>query len=74
MTVSANVPMPGSYDLLQVALSVFLPVPASCSAADLAPRLFSPRLFSPILIYLFVCMDCRRLASERASHRREVVC
>lgn len=69
MTVSANVPMPGTHDLLQVALSVFLAVPACYPAPDIAPR-----LFPPTLIYLFICMSCWRLATERASHRQEVVC
>jgi hypothetical protein len=69
MTVSANVPMPGSYDRLQVALSVFLAVSASYAVPDLVPR-----LHFPIILVNFICMNCWRLATQRATHRQEVVC
>ncbi|HWY55917.1 MAG TPA: MHYT domain-containing protein [Terriglobales bacterium] len=69
MTVSTIVPMTGSYDHLQVALSVLLAVFVSYTALDLAGR-----LRSAVILINFNCMNCWGPATARASHWQEVVC
>jgi hypothetical protein len=69
VTISANVPMTGSYDRLQVALSVLLAV--SDPYAALGP---AGHLHSPIVLINFICMNCWERATTRASHSQEAAC
>jgi hypothetical protein len=69
VTVSAIVPMTGSHDQFQVALSVLLAVPHP------APYSIFPNPFaSGIILINFFHKNCWTPATARATPRQEVVC
>lgn len=69
MTVSATAPMTGSYDHLQVALSVLPAVPRP------APYPIFPNPFAcGIILINFSYKNCWSAASARATYWREVPC
>jgi hypothetical protein len=69
LTVSAIVPMTGSYDQLQVALSVLLAVPRPAPYS-----IFPDRFASGIILINFFYKNCWTPATARATHQQEVVC
>lgn len=71
VTVSIHVPMTGSYDRLEVALSVLIAVSASCFSLDLAGRVPSQNRIAFVNSFCLKLLEARR--AEQVISRRSYV-